>query len=149
MELKALQNEMIKAMKSGDKFRKSVISTVIARIKNTAIDKGCRDNITEDMVNAELLKAKKVTQEMLDTCPASRTDLLEDYKKQMDIICEFAPTLITDPKMIEDNVKDIASQNHVELAKSNRGALMKLVAAELKGKADMSVVSKVVGKMLV
>ena len=149
MELKALQNEMIKSMKSGDKFRKSVISTVIARIKNTAIDKGCRDNITEDMVSAELLKAKKVTQEMLDTCPASRTDLLEDYKKQMDIICEFAPTLITDPKMIEDNVKDIASQNHVELAKSNRGALMKLVAAELKGKADMSVVSKVVGKMLV
>lgn len=149
MELKALQNEMIKAMKSGDKFRKSVISTVIARIKNTAIDKGCRDNITEDMVNAELLKAKKVTQEMLDTCPASRTDLLEDYKKQMDIICEFAPTLITDPKMIEDNVKDIASQNHVELAKSNRGALMKLVAAELKGKADMSVVSKVVGEILV
>lgn len=149
MELKALQNEMIKAMKSGDKFRKSVISTVIARIKNTAIDKGCRDNITEDMVNAELLKAKKVTQEMLDTCPASRTDLLEDYKKQMDIICEFAPTLITDPKVIENNVRDIASQNHVKLAKSNRGALMKLVAAELKGKADMSVVSKVVGKMLV
>lgn len=149
MELKALQNEMIKSMKSGDKFRKSVISTVIARIKNTAIDKGCRDNITEDMVSAELLKAKKVTQEMLDTCPASRTDLLEDYKKQMDIICEFAPTLITDPKMIEDNVKDIASQNHVELAKSNRGTLMKLVAAELKGKADMSVVSKVVGEILV
>lgn len=149
MELKALQNEMIKSMKSGDKFRKSVISTVIARIKNTAIDKGCRDNITEDMVSAELLKAKKVTQEMLDTCPASRTDLLEDYKKQMDIICEFAPTLITDPKVIESNVRDIASQNHVKLAKSNRGALMKLVAAELKGKADMSVVSKVVGKMLV
>lgn len=149
MELKALQNEMIKSMKSGDKFRKSVISTVIARIKNTAIDKGCRDNITEDMVSAELLKAKKVTQEMLDTCPASRTDLLEDYKKQMDIICEFAPTLITDPKVIENNVRDIASQNHVKLAKSNRGALMKLVVAELKGKADMSVVSKVVGKMLV
>lgn len=149
MELKALQNEMIKSMKSGDKFRKSVISTVIARIKNTAIDKGCRDNITEDMVSAELLKAKKVTQEMLDTCPASRTDLLEDYKKQMDIICEFAPTLITDPKVIENNVRDIASQNHVKLAKSNRGALMKLVAAELKGKADMSVVSKVVGEILV
>jgi uncharacterized protein YqeY len=149
MELKALQNEMIKSMKSGDKFRKSVISTIIAKIKNTAIDKGCRDNITEDMVSAELLKAKKVTQEMLDTCPASRTDLLEDYKKQMDIICEFAPTLITDPKVIENNVRDIASQNHVKLAKSNRGALMKLVAAELKGKADMSVVSKVVGEILV
>ena len=40
MELKALQNEMIKAMKSGDKFRKSVISTVIARIKIRRLTRG-------------------------------------------------------------------------------------------------------------
>ena len=44
MTLQQLQQEMINSMKSGDKFRKSVISTVIARVKNTAIDKGCRDN---------------------------------------------------------------------------------------------------------
>ena len=95
MKIETLQKAMISAMKSGDKFRKGVISTVIARIKNAAIDKGCRDNILEDMVDAELLKAKKTTQEMIDTCPESRVDLLEDYKKQMEIICEFAPTLIT------------------------------------------------------
>ena len=148
MELKALQNEMIKAMKSGDKFRKSVISTVIARIKNTAIDKGCRDNITEDMVNAELLKAKKMTQEMVDTCPESRTDLLEDYKKQMEILCEFAPSLITDEKQIKTIVLDFAADNNIELTKNNRGKLMGIISKCLKGKVDMGIVSKVVGGML-
>ena len=81
---------MIAAMKSGDRFRKGVISVIIARIKNATIDSGCRDNISEDMVDAELLKGKKITQEMIDTCPESRADLLENYKKQMEIINEFA-----------------------------------------------------------
>lgn len=148
MTLEKLQSEMIKAMKSGDKFRKGVISTVIAQIKNAAIDKRCRDNITEDMVNAELLKAKKITQEMIDTCPESRTDLLEDYKKQMTIICEFAPTLITDENEIEHLVKEYTDAAYVVLAKQNRGMIMGILSRNLKGKADMSVVSKVVGGML-
>lgn len=147
MKLESLQNEMIMAMKSGDKFRKGVISTVIARVKNTAIDKGCRDNIPEDMVDAELLKAKKTTQEMIDTCPESRVDLLEDYKKQMEIICEFAPTLIADEDEIRSLILDTIN-NEVEFTKSNRGKIMKIIAPVLKGKADMSIVNRVVGGML-
>ena len=60
MTIKELQSAMIAAMKSGDKFRKGVISTVIARVKNSAIDQGCRDDIPESIVDAELLKAKKM-----------------------------------------------------------------------------------------
>lgn len=41
MTMEQLQKEMISAMKSGDKFRKGVISTTIAQIKRVAIDKGC------------------------------------------------------------------------------------------------------------
>lgn len=147
MKIETLQKAMIAAMKSGDKFRKGVISTVIARIKNTAIDKGCRDNIPEDMVDAELLKAKKTTQEMIDTCPESRVDLLEDYKKQMEIICEFAPTLITNEDEIRNLILD-AINNEIELTKANRGKIMKIIAPIFKGKADMNIVNKVVGGML-
>jgi len=148
MTIQQLQSEMVQALKSGDKFRKSVISTIIARIKNTAIDKGCRDNIPEDIVNAELLKAKKITQEMIDTCPEARADLLEDYKKQMEVIREFAPSLITDEVAIQVLVTSYAIDNNIELTKPNRGAIMKLVAANLKGKADMAIVNKVVGNLL-
>ena len=148
MTLERLQSEMVKALKAGDKFRKNVISTTIAQVKNMTIDKGYRDNIPENVVDEALLKAKKITQEMIDTCPDTRGDLMESYKKQMDIICEFAPKLITDEDYIRALITGYTSNAGIELVKSNRGAIMKLVAANLKGKADMSIVSKVIGGML-
>lgn len=36
----------------------------------------------------------------------------------------------------------------IELVKANRGALMRSISAELKGKADMKIVSAVVGDIL-
>jgi uncharacterized protein YqeY len=148
MTLDALKTEMISSMKSGDKFRKNVISAIIAQIKNVAIDKNCRDNITEDMVNEVLLKHKKMIQEMIETCPADRTETLEEYKAQMAVVTEFAPTLISDEVEIKTIVTELADKNGIKLVKSNRGNIMKVVAANLKGKADMGVVSRVVGGML-
>jgi len=141
MTLEALQQAMIAAMKSGDKFRKNVISTTIAQIKNAAIDNGCRDNIPEALVNEVLLKAKKTAQEMIDTCPESRHDLLEDYKKQMEIICACAPSLITH----EAEIAEIIRKASVDMSK---GKIMKDGSANFKGKMDMSIASKIVGDML-
>lgn len=148
MTLEKLKSEMISSMKSGDKFRKNVISTMIAQIKNVAIDKNCRDNITEDIVNEVLLKYKKMVQEMIETCPADRTETLEEYKAQMAVVAEFAPTLITDEIEIKAIVTELTDKNGIKLIKSNRGNVMKVVAANLKGKADMGVVNRVVGGML-
>ena len=141
MTLDRLQNEMVLAMKNGDKFRKSVISTVIARVKNAAIDKGCKDNIPDEMVDAELLKAKKITQESIDTCPESRQDLLVNYYAQMDIICEFAPSIIDD----EDTIKRIIRNSGVEM---NKGKIMKYLSTNYKNGIDMKAANKVVGEML-
>ena len=58
MTLEKLQEQMITAMKNGDKPRKTAISGYIAAVKKVAIDKGCRDNITEEMVNETLTKLK-------------------------------------------------------------------------------------------
>lgn len=144
MTMETLQNAMISAMKSGDKYRKTVISGLIAQIKKTAIDKGCRDNISEEMINTELIRAKKQAQESIDACPESRADLLEDYKKQMEIICEFAPTLISD----HNEIVTILQKSGVELTKANRGVIMKWLKTNYGGKIDMSMASQVVGGML-
>ena len=148
MTLEKLQSEMVAALKSGDKFRKGVISDIVGNIKTAAINKNCRDNITEALVDEVLLKCKKTAQEMIETCPAERVETLAEYKKQLEIINEFAPRLITDPIAIEVLVADYAKEANIELVKSNRGAIIKLLAANLKGKADMAPVSKVVGGML-
>ena len=148
MTLNKLQTEMIAAMKNKDKFRKTVISGMIDAVKKAAIDKNCRDNIPESLVDEVLLKYKKMVQEMIDTCPTNRIETLEDYKRQMGVVNEFAPTLITDEAQIKTIVLDFATENNIELTKNNRGKIMGIISKCLRGKADMGVVSKVVGGML-
>lgn len=148
MKLDKLQNEMIAAMKSGDKFRKGVLADMIGNIKTAAINKNCRDNITEEFVDEVLLKCKKTVQEMIDTCPADRVETLAEYKKQFEIICEFAPSLIADEAEIRSMILD-AINGEIEITKSNKGKVMKIIAPMFKGKADMKVVNKVVGELLV
>ena len=148
MQLQTLQSAMIAAMKNKDKPRKAVLSSMVDAVKKAAIDKNCRDNVPESLVDEVLLKYKKMIREMIDTCPAERAETLEDYKYQMKVVEEFAPVLMTSPVQIEIAIRRLILDNNIELVKSNRGAIMKLAAANLKGKADISVVSKVVGGML-
>lgn len=148
MTLEKLQSEMVQALKDGNKLRKQVLSELVGAVKKAAIDKKCRDDIPETLVDETLLKYKKVVQEQIDTCPADRPQMLENYKDQMKIVAEFAPVLMTSPVQIEIAVRRLILDNNIEPVKSNRGAIMKVVAANLKGKADMSIVSKVVGGML-
>ena len=148
MKLEILQSEMIQALKNGNKLRKQVLSELVGAVKKAAIDKKCRDDIPETLVDETLLKYKKVIQEQIDTCPADRPQMLENYKDQMKIVAEFAPVLMTNEAEIKEAVTKLINEAGLKFTKSNRGAIMKVVAANLKGKADMSIVSKVVGGML-
>ena len=144
MTLEILQKEMISALKAGNKFRKETISTLIAQIKKAAIDKGCRDNIPESLVNEELLKAKKAQEDSINLCPNARRDLYDEYVAQMRIIKEFAPSLIED----EDEIRNIILDCGFEISKQNQGMIMKAIKASYAGKVDMKKVSQVFKEML-
>ena len=140
MTLDFLQKEMIAAMKSKDKERKNTISSLVQAVQKFGIDNKCKDNVTEDQINAVILKEKKTVQEMIDTCPADRVETLEEYKVKLAIINEFAPSLMDN----EEDIKNFIQKTGLELVKSNRGKIM----AALKGKADMKIANKVVGSMI-
>ena len=144
MTLEILQKEMISALKAGNKFRKETISTLIAQIKKAAIDKGCRDNIPESLVNEELLKAKKAQEDSINLCPNARRDLYDEYVAQMRIIKEFAPSLIEG----EDEIRNIILNCGFEVSKQNQGTIMKAIKASYAGKVDMKKVSQVFKEML-
>ena len=148
MTLEKLQSEMVQAMKNKDKTRKSVLSGMVDAIKKASMTNNGRIEITEQLVDEVLLKYKKMVQEQIDTCPTNRTETLEEYKAQMAIVAEFAPTLITDESQIEDIITMHVYTENIPLLKSNRGIIMKKIAPMLKGKADMSIVNKVLGGML-
>ena len=140
MTLEKLQKDMIAAMKARDKERKDSISSLVSAVKKVGIDNGCRDNIPEDIVDSVILKEIKSVKEQIDTCPADRTDLLEQYKARYDVFNEYAPKLLS-----EDEVRDILTTKFADvIATKNKGQIM---MAELKGKADGKVINQVVAEL--
>lgn len=148
MTYETLHNAMTEALKAGRKEEKSAIAGFIAQIQKTAIDKGCRDNITEDLVNAELLKIKKSIQEQIDTCPVTRTDLMDKYCYEMAVVDKYAPVMVSDEDVIRSRIVEIVGGETVD--KKQRGLVMKAIKGEVANGVfyDMTAVNKVVGEML-
>ena len=135
---------MIKAMKNKDKLRKDVISGLVDAVKKASITDIGRIEITEDLITQVLLKEQKTMQEMIDTCPETRQDLLTEYKAKLTIVNEFAPQLITDPTEIKALIEELVEETDLTLTKADRGKFMKI----FKGKVDMKVANQVLGGML-
>lgn len=143
MTLEVLQKDMIAAMKAHDKARKDTISSLVSAVKKAGIDAGCRDDIPEEMVNQAILKELKSVKEQIDTCPADRTELLDEYKARLNVINEYAPKMLS-----EEEIENILKEKFAEvIATKNKGQIMKAVMAEFKGKADGKVINQVVAKL--
>ena len=143
MQFKQLQDDMIAAMKARDKVRKDSISVLVSAAKKVAIDEGCRDDITEEIVDRVILKEIKSVKEQLDSCPKSREDLRSEYQARYDIFMEYAPQMMT-----AEEVENFITEKFAEVVTSkNKGLIMKNVMPELKGKAEGSVINQVVAKL--
>ena len=134
-----LQNKLVEAMKEKNRVKKTVIADMVACAKNMAIEKGCKDNITEEITDAAILKSKKICQEQIDTCPTNRPDLLEAYTVCMEYINELAPKM-----MSEEEVRIAVDEILSSATNLSMGLAMKEVMAKLKGKADGKLINKVV-----
>ena len=143
MTLEFLNKDIIEAMKAGDTLTRDILRNAVSNIKKTAIDKQQKDNITETLVDEVLLKEKKTLQEMIDTCPADRVEILNLYKAKMQVLEHYVPKLITDETKIKELVLNICKGQVF----TNKGFVMKAVMPQLKGKVDMKVANKVIGEM--
>lgn len=140
MQFKTLQQAMIAAMKAREKERKEAISVLVSAAKKLAIDEGCRDDIPEELVDHAILKEIKSVKEQIDTCPADRTDLKDEYTFTLSVMEEYAPKQLS-----EDEIRAIIIDKFTDvIATGNKGQIMKAVMGELKGKADGKVINQVV-----
>ena len=101
MKIEKLHKDMKLAMINGDKTRKQVLATFIDNAKKAAIEARDKDNVTEEMVRAAILKEKKTVQEQIDTCPESRPEKLAEYQAIFKIVNEYAPQMIEDKEQIK------------------------------------------------
>lgn len=143
MKLEKLQKDMMEAMKAHDKERKESISVLYSAAKKIGIDNGCRDNVPEEMVDQAVLKELKSVKEQIETCPADRKELLEEYKARLAVFEEYAPKMLS-----AEEVEALLNDKFAEVvASKNKGLIMKTVMPELKGKADGKTISGVVAKL--
>ena len=141
-----IRKAMVDAMKAKDKERKDTLSMLLAALKNKAIDK--RADLTEEEETQVVLKEIKQTKESLELTPADRTDLIEDYKKRLAVLEEFAPKM-----MDADEIKAIDTGVLAELGidaptAKDKGRIMKELMPKVKGKADGKLVNEIVGSFM-
>ena len=145
MTLEILQNEMTKALREGDKARRTVLGVLVGAVQSATITPNGRVEATEQLVDNVLIKPAKLVKEQIDMCPASRPEMLDAYKYQLAVIEEFAPTQITDEAVIRKMIEVAIKLENISLDQKAR----KVVMPKLKDSgADMKVVNKVFTDML-
>lgn len=133
-KIEEVRNAMIAAMKAGDKQTKESLSMLLAALKNKAIDKRADLNAEEEI--QVVLKEIKQTKETLEMTPADRTDIIEECRKRLSVLEQYAPKL-----MDETEIREIIRETLIELgmdapAAKEKGKIMKALMPKVKGKAD-------------
>ncbi len=134
------------ALKSRDDVAKNTINLARAAIKQYEVDN--RVELDEQGIIDILTKQVKMRKDALsDFEKAGRTDLADNYKKEIDILMAYLPKQLTIEEITEI-VLAAKAELGIEDGKNNMGRLMGAVMPKVKGLADGSDVKKVVQSVL-
>lgn len=148
MNIEKLRIDRDQARKNGNHLRMTTLNEMIDAIQKASMAGKVRVDMTDKLVDETLIKYQKMIQEIIDTCPANREDILDNAYETMKIVKEYSPQLINDKDEIRSLIIMTLSGLSIPLEKNHRGNIMKILAKEFKGKVDMSIVSSIVGEML-
>lgn len=141
-----IRKEMMTAMKNKDKERKESLSMLLSALKNAQIDK--REDLTEAEENTIITKEIKQTKETMDTCPADRTDIIDECKARLAVLEEFAPEQMSE-EQIEAEINAVLAELGIDApTMKDKGKVMKNLMPRVKGKADGKLVNQLVGAKL-
>ncbi len=140
-----LMEDFKTSMKNKDTIRKNTITMVRSSIKQKEVDEKIELNDEEilDIISKQVKERKNAIKEFKK---GNREDLVELTRKEMDVLLEYLPEQLTEEE-IEEIVKDIIEEVKASSMK-DMGLVMQNVMPELKGRADGSLVNKIVKKYL-
>ena len=146
MGLKAqLLQDMKDAMRAKDKLRLSTIRMINSLIKNAEIEK--RGELTDDEIIQLLMKYAKQRKEAIEMYEkGGRQDLVEKEKAELAVVESYLPKQMSEEE-IRELVKEAIEATGASSPK-DIGKVMQHVMPKVKGRADGSVVNKIVREML-
>ena len=143
-KIEEVRAAMVAAMKNKDKERKDSLSMLLSALKSKAIDK--RADLTEDEENEVIKKEIRQTKETIESAPADRTDIIEQCEKRMAVYKEFVPEDLSEDA-IKELVKEVLNTLGIDAPEGkDKGKIMKELMPMVRGKAEGSVVNRIVGE---
>ena len=141
-----LMADFKEAMKAHDEVAKNTISFARAAIKQYEVDH--REELDDDGIAAILSKQVKMRKDALaDFEKDGRTDIIDSYKSEIEILKRYLPEQLSDEK-IREIIKGTAAELGIEGGMQNMGKLMGPVMAKVKGLADGNQVKQLVQEFL-
>ena len=140
-----LMNDLVNAMKTKDKETLAVLRRLKGAIQLEEINN--KHELTDSEFISVLSKQIKMRKEsILEFTKAGREDLLNQTKNEIEILSKYMPEQLKE----EEVLKIIDEVFLVVKPESNKdmGKVMGLITPKLKGKADMSFVSKIIRERL-
>ena len=130
------------AMKAHDEVAKNTISLARAAIKQYEVDN--RAELDEQGIIDILTKQVKMRKDALsDFEKAGRTDLIENYSREIEILMAYLPEQLT-----EDEIRQIVLDTKAELGIEGGMNIMGAVMPKVKGVADGGTVKGIVQSVL-
>ena len=155
-----LKEDLRTAMKAGDAVAKNVIVMVVSAVKNRELDKRAKflktggdaskieeaSQLTDEEVVETISSEIKKRKESIESFSANgRLELAEGEKKELEVLMKYMPEQMSEDAIREEVKKVIADTGATikEMGKTIGAAM-----AKMKGKADGTVVSRIMKEEL-
>ena len=143
--LKRIDEDLIKALKAGDRFKATVLRGLKSDIKYKQIEK--RAELTDDDIIGVLSTAAKKRGDSIEQFRAgNRNDLVEKETTALGIIKDYLPEQMSEEalrELIHNTIEETGADSPAKA-----GLVMKALMPKVKGKADGRLVSRLVSEIL-
>ena len=133
------------SMKNKDTIRKNTITLIRAAIKQKEVDER-NETSDEDILTIISKQLKERRGSMEDFEKASRNDLVEQTRLEIDILLDYLPKQLTEKeveKIVSETIDELKATSMKEI-----GIIMKTVMPKVQGRADGNMINKVVKELL-
>lgn len=140
-----ISDDLKNAMRQGDKGTVAVLRMLNSEIKNKEIEE--KKELSNELVLDTIIKQIKKRKDSIESFnQGGRQDLADQEKAEMDILAKYLPE-----QMGEEDVKKAVLES-IESVKAKEirdmGKVMGVLMSKIKGRADNSLVSKIVKEEL-
>jgi len=143
--LDTINQDLKAAMLSKDVVTRDTLRMLISDIKKFEIDE--RVEADDATISNLINKNVKQRRDSIDQFKkGGRDDLVATEEKQLNVILKYLPKQLSEEEihtLIKDGINDVSAENIKDM-----GKLMSHLKPKFEGKADMSIVSKLVKELL-